>query len=245
MSDREGNEAATDEVFAENPLTELRLRPPSRLSIIHLFGWMTVVAVLLAIMEWLSKAELHPQRDGFAIFRDIFTCALSGIAVSSLVLMFARRWKGVPFPVEPGEWILVVVGLTTLIHLAARAVWTALPRAVYYENLWPIHISQWLMLLPRLWAIRCVQPPRWKAFFWIGLFLGLALAILTHTPQWFETYWKFQFAASALMILTVSLLWRMDRREGIDRGWLHRVGLAFVYLSALNMIIFAIAMQTR
>jgi hypothetical protein len=244
MSDREGHEAAAEKICAENPLTE-STPPPSRLGIIHLFGWMTAVAVLLAITGALAKTQQQPQQDGFAIFQSIFGCAISGIAVSSLVLMIARRWRGVLFPVEPGEWILVVVGLTALIHLAARAVWTALPRAVYYENLWPIHIGQWLMLLPRLWAIRCVQPPRWKAFFWIGLFLGFAQTLLTHTPQWFETYWKFQFAAAALMILAVSLLWRMDRREGIDRGWLHRVGLAFAYLSALNMMIFAIAVLTR
>jgi hypothetical protein len=237
MSDREGNENAAEEIPSENLLAK-PTPPASRLSVIHLLSWTTVVAVLIAITGRLSQSQ--PQQGGLEIFRNIFSCALWGIAICSLFLIFTRRWRGLPFPVEPGEWILVTSGFSDLIHLAAWAVWNSLSRHTYYANLWPFQIGQWLMLLPDLWAIHCVQPRRWKGFFWASLLLGLTWALVMQA-QLFGAYSQFQFASAALIILTVSLPWRTDRREGIDRGWLHRVGLAFAYLSALNAIIFALS----
>ena len=238
MSDPEDNENAAEEIPAENLLTK-SAPPPSRLSVIHLLGWITAVAVLLAVWEPLFQSQ--PQQDGLEIFCNIFNCVLWGIAVCSVFLMLARRRKRLPFPVEPGEWILVTSGLSTMIYLAAASLSTALPRDIYYANRWPIQIGLWLALLPDLWAIRRVQPRRWKGFFWVSLLVGLTWNLVMQARLGFVTYSQFHFAWAALMILTVSLPWRTDRREGIDRGWLHRVGLAFAYLSALNAIIFALS----
>ncbi len=96
---------------------------PNRLSISHLMLWMATTGMVLAEVQWdLSTAGLPPDRvDAMrleVLVGSLGFGPLNGLAIAGLLILLWRRfWTRVPFPTEPGHWILVIAGANQTIHL--------------------------------------------------------------------------------------------------------------------------------
>src|SRR5689334_10741219 len=107
---------------AESPAT------PS-LGIGHLLLWIACSSLLLTasiaidrMIEAKLSVSLAEQR-----YVDCIRAIIEGPAVAALIIWMARRRRGMRFTVQPGEWLLVVVGLTAVSFRAAMSIWNLLP----------------------------------------------------------------------------------------------------------------------
>ena len=104
--------------------TETDRRP--RLSILHLMGAMTCIAVYLAITRAFGSV-LQPRQFVGHHFFWAFNGIGSGVALGGLLLLVSMRIQGLPFPRYPGEWLWIVAGVSiaaslsnVITHVSAR-----------------------------------------------------------------------------------------------------------------------------
>ena len=235
-------------------------RPAShpRLGIIDLLIWMAGVAVVLAMYRALTDwSEFEPEElDGVRRWHLLLGLAY-GIAVGGLGMLAWRRFvRGLPFPSQPGHWLLVFLALgcaldglsLQVVKLTQRAGWIVDgtgPR--YYAQLSLI----WLTVLAGSLAtmIRWREVGRWRWLAAATAVLAVAnaashmvagLVFYGGMPTFFPFAggnWPF-FAAmwtrsygTALCLLLLWIIACVDRR---DRDWLHWVGVATA--SSLGLI---------
>src|SRR5262249_51934879 len=97
------------------PSTPAEKSANPRLSILHLMVWTATSAVMMAVMRMPREAEeelstfVTAYRIGFAMY--------AGVVMGGVVMWIARWWRGVRFPTQPGEWLLVEQGATVWLTL--------------------------------------------------------------------------------------------------------------------------------
>ena len=85
--------------------------------------WMATTGVVLAMGQWdLSTAGLSPERLEAlrlkVLVQSLGFGPLNGMAIAGLFIFLRRRLiTRVPFPTEPGHWILVIIGANLTIGL--------------------------------------------------------------------------------------------------------------------------------
>jgi hypothetical protein len=143
---------------------------PPQLGIIHLLAWMTVAAVLLGIYEYLYLGRSR-QPVTFVTWlimfsRNLQAAALvgAGVAINAKI---HQPWRHF----QPGHWLLLYLGLTTLLTLVSRLFERLAGLDAYaipHEYFSPI-VSSGKTLLEMViffWiAWQIPEPGRWKNFF--------------------------------------------------------------------------------
>jgi hypothetical protein len=92
------------------PTAEKSERP--RISILHLMVWTATSAAMMAILRLPNEAAeqlpafLTAYRIGFAMY--------AGVVTGGVLMWIGRWWRGVSFPTQPGEWLLVEQGATVM-----------------------------------------------------------------------------------------------------------------------------------
>ncbi len=131
------SETAPNDSPDAQPLSDAVGIEPPRLGISHLMVLTACVAVYLGIARGLFGRYAQPDwEQSLGTFQAILW-GLHGIGagagLAGLILFVARRRRGWPFPVHPGEYLLVMIGVSTLLGL----IWLQPPpratlhRAVY------------------------------------------------------------------------------------------------------------------
>ncbi|MHC4179368.1 MAG: hypothetical protein ACYSWU_17790 [Planctomycetota bacterium] len=104
------------------PLTPEQPEPP-RLGILHLMVLTACVAAYMGPVRALEEPIdlLEEGTRPFWVTTGSLYGIGSGAALAGLVLVAARRYRGLSFPVHPGEYLLVVMGFGVLLHWMALA----------------------------------------------------------------------------------------------------------------------------
>ena len=209
-------------------------RAPPRLAIAHLLLWTGCCAVFLGLARGMAE---QPTGTLGALFLTL-VAAGDGAAWAGLIITLARLWRGARWSIEPGQWLLtllgVVVAVDVLTELASPR-WLRNPQAV-------VEAAAACAFVVPLFSKRLV--PRWKWLFgmvsllhawplltslfrWQGHLAEVMVFAATQlTPPWL-------MAATAVAALGLALFDRSWR----ERGWLHWTGIATViWLAVLPFV---------
>jgi hypothetical protein len=215
-----------------------------RLGILHLLGATTCVAIYLGLAQTaqLITADLAEGADRSLIFEasSVLHGLGSGIALAGLLLWFARRRRGIPFPRHPGEYMLVVQAMICLLGLGFQFLvaylrvlseeeTSALPMYFWLDKIWVVlslvHALLWMVADLRI-RIR-----RWQRFFFLcagahvlGGFLhcaGVNEFIAAH-------YLLYVLVTIVLVVIVVR-----DHRQGMRYPWSHWLGVGLRFWFAL------------
>jgi hypothetical protein len=149
----------------------VRDRPPPgieepRLRIIHLIVGITCVAVYLGAMQTplIVSSATFDEAETSVLFKAmlLFSCLGAGIALGGPCLLVARLVRRAPFPIHPGEYLLVLWGVNSVVFLAASS------SALFPEYpLWWMFVGPFRVIgaLICLWAANLAEAGRWRGFF--------------------------------------------------------------------------------
>lgn len=219
---------------------------PPPIGIVHLVVWTAGVAVYLSL-ERARGQMFGPSAPFGGTFLEIGSGILEslayGAALAGLLLWTARRWRGLPFPRHPGEYLLVVIGL----NQALRFSYVFLAYPVTNERLKLLTALMYghfaLQCLVLVWPLLAVKSRRWRVFFGtllashVLLPLDIALSVhLLRTPAishglLFSTVVLYVAADAILLVIVLK-----DRWEGIRYPWTHWLGVAVGLWLALTGI---------
>lgn len=221
--------------------------PP--LSIMHLLIWTALSAAMMGYSNLVTSLQGQQPR-GFSEWLDspalltIRTAGAVGNATTlgGLLLLISRRRRGIRFPVQPGEWILVMRGISSVIELGSGLLATI---GAQYESrgFWIAYgiivvLAQLVVYLVP--AILCKDNRSWRRFFWTASAISL-LAVLSafssavlprmffHSNTFMRIYWLLLAVGALMFLIAVG----GDLRRSTKRGWVHWVGvvtLAILFL---------------
>jgi hypothetical protein len=207
--------------------TAASLQAPPRLSVRHLLLWIAACAPAMAAVRRLSADQ--PGVWGLLLVNGY--AAGCGAAWVGLGVWMVRAARGATWPVEPGHWLLVVLGVRLALDLAIR-LW--LPRMFTSPESVLEAATCGCLVLPLLGrALSAI----WESGFYVLLAIQaapLTVAVLDGWLFW-PPLWLARSAEwigrsqSWLMALVVLGCAAFDWPERRHRGWLHWLGLA-VYL---------------
>jgi hypothetical protein len=215
------------------------------LGIRHLLLWTACSAVLLSVSLALNR--IVEQRQGVSLEVETFIGCVGAItdgpAVAGFLIWLACLRRGVRFPIQPGEWLLVLGGTSALMILLTMAVWCRLPLEQANQILsipaglmaggyliaaiWPPMPKWWrfaLLAMAGLWGVEFVQNLILSEFF------DNPLAPL------FDLIGPLYFVALIVSIAIVIACVSIDRARHLQRGWMHWTGVA----SCIAMLLLAI-----
>jgi hypothetical protein len=219
-----------------------------RLSILHLLVWTALVAVAMGVdtfatrlyspadpvaaREWMQRTVAPDQM----VARSV-RAMLTGAGLGGLLMYFARRRRGIPFPVEPGEWLLVVLGVDGFAQLCSVAARPLISGSSSYLGVYfALLIVESLVpvvgyLLP-VWFGKLRGP--WRRFFRAAVILAgiwLMMMIAFALTQLGFAYWAvggLRWIYLAMLILCAvffGVAALNDFRKPAQRGWVHWAGI--------------------
>jgi hypothetical protein len=204
---------------------------PNRIRAAHLLLWMLGIAALLA---WLRSELAEFIRAEPVLLRVFYVTQAStiilarGAALAGLIIAgfrTVRRTGG--FPVQPGHWLLVAIGLELLMSMGITGVIALLKENDDSGNLVWMHAAEFS--LPAIAFVVVVARALWNSVSWTGFWriaIGgvmfshgsgvlVALALLTiyrfdgHVPfnGWdvFSVYSQWLALATAVIVSTVAI----------------------------------------
>jgi hypothetical protein len=243
----------------------------SRISILHLMAWTATSAAMMAVLRLPNEAA-----EQFSAFETAYriTFAMYAGAVTGGVLMWiARRWRGVPFPTQPGEWLLVEQGATVLLTLAtifvgehsegAHGPAAFLLISTYVCSLVGIALVPALRYRPPKLELPpagprdargiALIPPRpdgsdaWQVFFWVlvGLYALPLISSLSVVFGRDVIGLSILLLLGLLLTLTVLFLVAVvtDLRRHTPRGWVHWTGVWSLMLFAVFHVLLVIVVR--
>lgn len=228
------------------PVIETRSDVQPRLGIVHLLTWTLGSAIILAVERALnedSAMEAFGARTYVLTLRAIYAF-VTGAALGGVLLFVYRRVRGGPsFPVAPGHWLLLTVGITTIVQITSYPFLIALT-SIHGQLL----LTVWLILqavislisagLLLTATVRCTAGTRWQVALallsvtdllqfvtcGVGLLLGETTA---YTPVWpFEVIQWLVLFGGVVVLVTATI----DLSQRIAFDWLHHAGVV-VWLS--------------
>lgn len=211
-----------------------------RLSIGHIFLWITVCAIFFSVIQVAAKVPA----TGIGALRAAAIVVLESIPVSAAIVVTTRLVRGVRYPIQPGEWLLFVLGMAILLRTA--------------EVLWP-EDSIFVPTTIAAAAICCVKAiptlsrrlnGNWKCFFVLYLMsdaLLLSLDLAEHyfsnftVPKSLDTNLRWFLSSAVSPVLTLVAPWLIGYlrfRKGEMGSWSHWLGIAsFTIWHAISRLI--------
>ncbi len=223
-------------------------RQPPRLGIRHLMLWTAMTAVVLGMQRVASYRS--PMQNEYVLFYGILWPMLTGGQLAGLIILTAWRYRRLSFSLQPGEWLLLVTGLSSTVTLLLS--W---PLVIFFDTVgsegWTayLYVYGWLMavflcgidFLPA-WKVRDSRP--WRVFFWIifiRIVLGtlLRLTALLSPMMLAETFLRaisFYILPYAPVVILGVVLWT-DHRARRNWRWTHWVGIGLYLATTLLKVI--------
>jgi hypothetical protein len=204
-----------------------------RLSILHLMVWTGISAAMMALLQLPSEAanRLSSFESAYRIGMAIY----GGVVVSGLVLWIAWRRRGIPFPTEPGEWLLVVQGAIMLVAIAAIYVANQDPAAMLVLAIGVFLTIAGIGVVPVSYYR---QSTLWRVFFG-ALALAYALPLVSLAIAFTGVFILVAVLGFAFLGITglVAVLFVValisDLSHRTVRGWPHWAGVISFFLFGL------------
>lgn len=158
----------------EKPTPPTPVPEPPRMGILDLLVWTACVAVYLGLWMTLEGSTfLLPEAEGrLRVAKAVLYAIGWGTALSGVVLMMARSYRGFPYPVYPGEYLLVVMGLDVAIRLTISILlailllwWTPGYGSEYALGALQFLAAFGLYAWVFVWAVTRVRMQRWRVLF--------------------------------------------------------------------------------
>lgn len=232
-----------------------------RLGVAHLLMWTLGSALMFSVHPLTGATSGQPITAGRGVVY-LFYGLVYGAALAGLALPLVRRWRGgVPFPVQPGHWLLVTNGLIALLLCASivllqtpadmgrqlaslgwqmtlHAAATGPPAVIYLWGAIAVRGGRrWAVVLAVLGLLHLFQAAC------LGLLATMAGGRATGLEiLLFDVYrivQSYGTLAAGFLVIGATLA-DVYRRE--DRDWLHLVGV-FVEVATIVWITFGIFSQ--
>lgn len=219
-----------------SPDAELSKGSASRLGIVHLMVFIGCVAVCLGADEIVVSAIRSGEVPiGYAAFL-LYSVLGWGASLAGFLLWVARRVRGWPFPVYPGEYLLAVQGIAAVTWLiqSFRGVardysWTAsttlspvslLAIAILAVALVRIRSVGWRLCFATA-IVMCLKPVWYYSWGWLAM-------MLAQLPLEGSLPWIFLVADSLTVFVLASVSWT-EYRQGRRYPWTHWLGVGLVF----------------
>ena len=165
--------AGPEEIVRAELVPEDKTDPGERISILYLMVWTAGSAVILAFYrQAMTLTTTSAPPTWLQAVTGIAGAPIQGACVASLLLVLWRRFKGGrPFPKEPGHWLLVIPGITTLMswslwlivrQLMERRIYTFV---IFYRL--PVLVIFSILAVFVITKLRA--EPKWRAMFVVWL----------------------------------------------------------------------------
>ncbi len=202
-----------------------------RLGIIHLMGWAASTAVYFS----LYRIMVFGRPDPLTVFTIISVFAGLGIGAAwgGLLIYLSRRCRGIPFPVAPGEILLVALGVISLLSTGVCGL-SNLPEFLAggdegYMTYYMYMLSQFFggavsAVVYRIAGTK-TSVVRWRVFFYSSAALSVVVLLMTCVEYglYSGSFVYYLFATSRLILLAVVFV---DIRKGLRYPWTHWLGVA-------------------
>ncbi len=209
-----------------DPFAPIVERP--RLRIAHLMFWTACVAVYLSMIRMLQ--EIDP--DTSTVFRNVWMLygLGAGTGLAGLLVGVAWRFRGMPFPVTGGEYVLVMTGIGPLVSLAAMAAYRYLDPSLSMFGFIAMATG---VLCASIWCWAAIRTRvrRWRVYFVLEAISDLVgqtcLAAAMHA----------MLGQNVFFLLLLVYVAARDWLEHWRKPWTHWLGVAAqlwfgVYISA-------------
>jgi hypothetical protein len=203
--------------------------PAPRFGTAHLMLWVSCTAVFLSIVRALANQPVGVVGMGIACT----SAATTGAAWAGLLIFVSRRIRRVAWPIEPGEWLVAVLGAS----LAIQMLQYLLPSNFHLRTEFVAGAAMCcLLVVPTLSR---QLPASWKALFifLIGLYSLPMLLIgcgLIAVDRFAQAVQQLPLPLSIVAICIVAV-WKW--RTGPRYGWLHWAGIAvWICVAALKFM---------
>jgi hypothetical protein len=224
---------------AGEPLPQIEVHSPRRLSkpagpppppsVSHLLLFVACCAVYLAVARRLIAADPTPL--GLAIVGGYGLC-IAG-AWFLLCVFLTRCVRATPWPIEPGLWLGAGLG----VRLALEILLTLPKRPLFHSTETVLDAVTCLCLVTLLFGRDVTR--HWKVIailLLLGYGLPLAALAVFDVPAAL-----LRFGRPALVVVLLAAGLGLDRRRGMPRTWLHKLGLciwaAYVLFTAILRLV--------
>jgi len=173
----------TEPIMAEAAEVE---REEPRLGIMHLLVWTACVAVYFSFLRTLSQVEGAPTLS--FLTTDVLSVPLGlgmGTALAGLVLLVSRRLRGFPLARHPGEYMLLLFGVSSVSSAATYTIvahfqpgrlgGTSWTQYVFIATALGVLVINGLILLVALVRVKIL---RWRIFFAVVMMTAVLQRIL-------------------------------------------------------------------
>lgn len=212
-----------------------------RLGIIHLMVWTACTAGCLSIYRVLHLL-VFPDKAGELDLSETSQMVSSGIGIGAawggLLLFVRRRYRGLPFPVHPGEILLIAIGIHALLSLAWGAIMFSISHAMGWDTA-SLPWSFWILWtcgnntiagLVFLVAALKNKNARWRPFF----FSCVALYAVSFFEPWMLWWVSHGFLVFRCLYFVpgLFLLWIVikDLYRTERYPWTHWLGVGVSFL---------------
>lgn len=217
--------------------------PAPPLSIMHLLIWTATSAVMMAFYNLVMSLQSSSARESAQeMFRTPVMMTMqtlwamgTGAYLGGALMFLSRRLRGMHFPVQPGEWLMVTFGIGNVINLFVYLVLMGIVDRSGFRWFFIFHSARQLVhsaefLIP---ALLCKDRLAWRVFFWVSaivslLSLGLVLVGMIDEMTFFRIFqpgiFRWIFLGLCSLIFLVAVVGDLRRRT--PRGWVHWVGVA-------------------
>ncbi len=239
--------ASTNSSGAGAPISD-RPEPP-RLGILHLMVLTACVAVWMGVtrIELLAAEELPaPGSDPLLAAAVTLHGIGGGAALSGLILFVARRLRRIPFPIHPGEYLLVMSAISVTLGSAVYPVFLLILRMATSGPTWWSMVGVWIVTFVVnapvfIWTFVRVKIWRWRVFLLsipICQVAGVGLMSLTSSvarPSATAFMISSLPVAASIVLLAVVV---QDHLQGKRYPWSHWLGVALrLCLDAARIIL--------
>jgi hypothetical protein len=205
-------------------------KPP--LSISHLLAWTALSAAMMSLRTWEDRfAQGRDVFDTSQVIWQAFVAIYSGACVGGLAVFASRRWRGMQFPVAPGEWIWVWQGVSVLSAVQLEAAfWYCVKTPMQGSFLVPALVAAQYLISAISFAVPallCKETGKWKLFLWttaalvsLGA-LEMFMGRMAVSKGWSEISLARHIAIAAFLACAVA----DDLRNHVGRLWSHWAGV--------------------
>ena len=201
-----------------------------RLGIVHILVGTACVAIYLGLAQTVRHGlgtVAHPEMTGRGIVlaaARLLQGAASGTALGGLVLWVTRRMRRTPFPKHPGEYLLVVRGISSVLFLVLDFVilQTIKPAPVHARER-AISLFNLIVAMVWIWAMLVVRARRWRAFFFVAAAFELLSCVLLWAGVAHRGAWRHALYTLVPVVLAVVVV--KDHRQGLRYPWTHWLGV--------------------
>lgn len=212
-----------------------------RLGIIHLLVWTACVAMVLGSDQTFSAVFSHGQDKSGVILARGLAALGSGAGLGGLFLWGWRRRHGRPFPRHPGEYLLVVIGLSAILSMLMEGVLCALVvpvKEAIPSTSWllPVWTCSDALACGAMYSVAawCVTAWRWKAAFLVCLTVTILRTLISLLDAYSSVSWLVVSLPTDLAILIAILI---DLRHRLRFPWPHWLGIVIFYWDTIVSLV--------